>query len=123
MSQTLRAKVTVGMAALLLLGGGALMSGPNFAAPQSGSAPPAATEPCTAQDAAATAEPTQSADADMVDLQCGDQTTADGTDATASESSIEPTESANDKGGDNVDQQGDNQDAGDTQPDAANSGK
>lgn len=123
MFQTLKAKVTVGMAALLLLGGGALMSGPHFAAAQASQATPAATETCTAQDAAATAEPTQSADADMVDLQCGDQTSVDGTDAAGAESSIEPTESANDKGGDNVDQQGDNQDAGDTQPNAANSGK
>ena len=123
MFQTLKARVTVGMVALLLLGGGALMSGPHFAAAQSGSATPAATEICTAQDAAATAEPTQSADADKVDLQCGDQTSVDSSDAEGAESSIEPTESANDKGGDNIDQQGDHQDAGDTQPDAANSSK
>ncbi len=122
MFETWKAKVTVAIAALLLLGGGALMSGPHYAAAQASQATPAATEACTVQDAAATAEPTQSADADKVDLQCGDQAAFDGKDGADAESSVEPTESANDKGGDNVDQQGDHQDPGDTQPDTANNG-
>ena len=119
MFQTIKAKSTLAMAALLLLGGGALMSGPHRAGAQSGSPIPTVTETCTAQDVAATAEPTQTTDGDNVDFQCGDQTTLDGKDSADTESNIEPTESVVDKGGGNVDQQGDHQDTGDTQPDAA----
>lgn len=108
MFQTVKAKFTLAMAALLLLGGGALMNGPHRVAAQGGTPTPVATETCTAQDIAATAEPTQATDSDTVDLQCGDQTKA------GTETSVEPTESATDKGGDNVDQQGDHQDARDT---------
>jgi hypothetical protein len=123
MFRTLKAKLTLVMAALLLFGGGILMSGPHRAIAQGGLPTPTATETCTAQDAAATAEPTQATDADNVDLQCSDQTTLDGQDSADAESSVEPTESSTDKGGDNVDQQGDHRDAGDTQPDTAGRSK
>jgi hypothetical protein len=144
MFQTFRARLTLAVAALLLLGGGALMSGPHRAGAQ-GAPTPAATETCTAQDATATAEPTQAGETDTANVQCGDQTGTDGQNSTDTESSVdqpgdyqtgldgqnskglessvEPTASANDQGGDNVDQPGDHQDPGDTQPDAADSAK
>ena len=126
MFETLKAKAMLGMAALLLLGGGALIGGPHNVAAQTTAPTPAATETCTAQDAAATAEPVEvkdATDADTVDLQCGDQSTVDTAAESSTESSVEAVEPAGDTGADNVDQQGDHQDPGDTQPDAATSGK
>ncbi len=119
MFQTFKTKLTLAMAALLLLGGGTLMSGIHPAAAQDGPPP---TEVCTAQDAAATAEAPESdsaVDTGNTDFQCGDQNAPDTNAET--ESSVEPVEAANDKGGDNIDQQGDHQDTGDTQPDGASS--
>ena len=124
MFQTVKAKFSLATAALLLLGGGLFMGGSHPAAAQVSSATPTVTETCANQDTAAiaqpTAEPTQAAESDSVDVQCGDQNGPDTANSPDMESTMEPTPSATEQAGDNVDQQGEHQDAGDNdQPDTA----
>lgn len=133
--------MSLGLAGLMLLGGGTLLSSSHHVSAQYGSVTPAATEVCATQSASATAEsdqdgvntpeptenaaaveptesmaatlePTEAVDVDNVGPQCDDKNAPDNRDSTDSENNIEATQSPTDNGGDNVDQQ----DAGEVQP-------